>query len=204
MAKQRPAPLWAKIGIGTCVAVIAIVWLLPEQKTLDTETDLASYTAAPQDHRATLIGSFLNDAERDIAPLFVTCVDSNAPTKNSDILVSTVVGWCRGEQQNNPEQFASHVSTLDDPNLSTQATVICRNALRAQVRQGELDFPWIPDLAEMTGKNTYLVTSVIGATAPGGVTGRVVYTCNARYKGEGDKLDQSSWEILSLTVEEAV
>ena len=65
----KPTPTWAKLSIGACLAVIAIVRLLPDAKTLDAKSNLARYTSAPQDHRATLINSFLSEAARDIAAL---------------------------------------------------------------------------------------------------------------------------------------
>lgn len=129
---------------------------------------------------------------------FIACMGDMAANKDAELNALTVFRWCDAERVVNPEQFASHFNELDAPNLSTAATVTCRNFIRDRVSV-EVDFPWVPDLSISLGRHKYRVRSHLTVPGGAGSSVKINYLCELTYDGQGYTLSQESWTLDHLS-----
>lgn len=140
----------------------------------------------------------LNSSE-DLAH-FTNCMGDFAANKSKDLNARDVLKWCENEREMNRERFTSHFNELDAPNLSTDATVICRNVLKVQSAPAKLDFQWVPDQSYSMGKHRYVVKSRFEIVTQNGGKLPMFYHCALTYKGYGDTLSYENWELTEMEV----
>lgn len=135
--------------------------------------------------------------------LFAACLGEYAPTKNPELTLSNVFGWCESERTNAPQNFAAHFNELDAPDYSTKASVICRNIVEGRLRApSSADFPWIDDQVIALGRHEYDITSHVDSQNGFGAMLRSRYSCRVKFKGgDSDPLMPGSWDVVSFSIE---
>lgn len=138
------------------------------------------------------------------ADAFSACLGYYIPQNPEETKLSVAVGWCDFDRINNPEKYAAHLNEMDEPDMSTEAAVICSNLVRSTLKApSSAKFPWVPDMSRRPNRD-YYITSYVDAQNGFGAMIRTDFTCNVRYVSDDfdawDRLE--SWEVVELNFNE--
>lgn len=169
----------------------------------DPNMTLEAYKKLSQEQRAAYISDATSDLSIDDSDInsFVSCMGDFAFNKNPSLRVAEVLGWCDTERVNNPEKFAGHFNELRAGDLSSDASIVCKDYVRATLKApSTADFPLLDFSATRHAAGRWTVSSYVDAENSFGATIRSRYLCDIQYAGKGDPLDYASWQLLDLKV----
>lgn len=177
----------------------------PVSKPTPTIITLADYKRLPSDKRKASVAAAVAAFENSAADLesFTICMNEFASTKSESLIFKDVIGWCEAERQNNRARFESHFDELasDESNLDSTAVVMCKDFVKSSlVSPSTADFPWLDHTVQKLGQGTYIVRSYVDAQNKFGAMIRANYSCEVKYRGQGDEFLNSSWELRDLQI----
>jgi hypothetical protein len=173
--------------------------IISEIAQTDTLGDYASWSA---DHRKAALQLTLQDKgmEENDFENYRNCMGDFATSKSADLSALDVLGWCDNEKINAPDRFTSHFNELDAKDLSTDAYIICQMHIKSRlVSPASADFPFLDYSVRKMGKQRYIVQSYVDSQNAFGATLRTHFNCDMQYDLEGDALNSTSWEMLSIS-----
>lgn len=166
--------------------------------------NLAEYSSLSLDERTEMIAyhTAILGAEESASPFFQDCMGDFSITKNSDLKFEEVFGWCNSERENDLEAFTNHYNELAIGDLSTEAIVMCKNAIEGLLKApATADHPWLPKGTWSMGRGLYVVKSYVDAQNSFGAMIRTDYRCEIKYDGIGEIYSDRSWRVLNIGAE---
>ena len=213
MAGKKEKSKEPSIGekIGGFVILIAAGWFgwsylfggVESAPKKDPNMTLAGYKKLGESGREKYLTeaiSTLPDAAAD-KQAFLDCMGDFAFNKSESLLVKDVLGWCEQERKVNRSKFMSHFNELDAKDLSSQASIVCKDYVRQTLKApATADFPLLDFSAYRRGGNHWTIKSYVDAQNGFGAQIRNHYSCDMQYSGTGDPLDAGSWKLLDLSL----
>lgn len=204
---DQPSLVQKLLGFVILVAVSWFAWsylfggsATPKQ---DPDMTLGAYTKLSEGQRSDYVSqairAFPNGHLERTA--FLNCMGDYAYRKSPDLLFTEALGWCERERQQDREKFASHFNELKAGDLSADASIICKEYVRAALKApSTADFPLLDFTATRHAGGHWTIKSYVDSQNGFGATIRSHYICDMKYAGYGDPLDLGAWELLDLKV----
>lgn len=169
----------------------------------DPNMTLAGYKKLSENSRAEYLAAAIADIPDSTSDqqAFLNCMGDFAFNKSESLLFTNVLGWCEQERKMNRDKFMSHFNEIDAKDLSSQASIVCKDYVRLTLKApATADFPLLDFSAYRHGANHWTIKSYVDAQNGFGAKIRNHYTCGMTYSGSGDPLDFGSWKLLDLSL----
>ncbi len=186
----------------TIFVVGFVVYLLSEgsPKVLSPDMSLASFRELNADERGSLVDELMTTttaAEND-RDAFISCTGDFAVTKNQNLSVREVFGWCDTERINNRARFTSHFDEAAMPADHLDAFIICQGFVKDQLRApSSARFP-VSANTIYRSRGSFRVKSQVEAENAFGVLIRQTFVCDATYHGPEHQLNSTAWTLNAL------
>lgn len=130
---------------------------------------------------------------------YINCIGEFAKTKSQSLNIVEVFGWCVKEMENNNERFLSMFNELDEPDRSSAASAVCKQAIKDMlISPSTADFPFLPDATFRGRKSKYTIKTHVDSQNAYGALIRSKWHCEVQYSGSGNDYDISSWTVSEL------
>lgn len=190
-----------KVLGGAALGFLALVVLVPDQKTRAMQADLRLGEYAklrPENRRARIDAAARAAGAVSEIDHYITCMGEFAKEKDPDLLVNEVFGWCDQERRNAPDRFRAHFNSLDAKNLAGEATAICKEIIKTKlISPSSAKFPLGTQAADRS-RHRYTLVSYVDSQNGFGAMVRTNFRCDLKYKGSGDTLSMQSWTVNGL------